>query len=69
MTDFRIRYIDEEGDFITIDNELDLQECFSYLLKINKNHEKLIVRLTLSQEDSQQKSKENKESVINEDGK
>ncbi|CAJ0625646.1 5385_t:CDS:10 [Entrophospora sp. SA101] len=29
MTDFRIRYNDEEDDLITIDNELDLQECFN----------------------------------------
>nr|CAG8461547.1 4286_t:CDS:10 [Entrophospora candida] len=66
MTDFRIRYNDEEDDLITIDNELDLQECFSYLLKINnKDSDKLIVRLTLSQENPQ-KTRKNVEYVVNE---
>ena len=47
MDDFKIRYKDEDGDAISIDNDSDLKEAIDHFLNLDRKSDKVLIRLSL----------------------
>ncbi|CAG8647782.1 24334_t:CDS:10 [Dentiscutata erythropus] len=46
---FKIRYTDEDGDAITIDNDLDLREAIEHNKSLSKDSSRLVIKLILEE--------------------
>jgi len=46
---FKIRYTDEDGDAITIDNDLDLQEAIEHNKSLSTDNSRLVIKLILEE--------------------
>ena len=47
LDDFKIRYKDEDGDAISIDNDSDLKEAIDHFLNLDRKSDKVLIRLSL----------------------
>ena len=59
MDNFKIRYTDEEGDAIIIDDDGGLKEAINHALDLAKNKTKVVIRLSLEKMDTQISSHQN----------
>ncbi|GES88552.1 ZZ type zinc finger domain-containing protein [Rhizophagus clarus] len=53
MDNFKIRYTDEDGDAISIDNDKELKDAIDHALNSGKNNAKAVIRLSLKEMDTQ----------------
>jgi len=58
LDNFKIRYTDEEGDAISIDNDEELKEAIDHASDLTKNKTKVVIRLSLEQMDPQASSQQ-----------
>jgi hypothetical protein len=59
LDNFKIRYTDEEGDGISIDDDGELKEAINHALDLSKNKTKVVIRLSLEKIDTQASSHQN----------
>jgi len=53
LDNFKIRYTDEDGDAICIDNDKELKDAIDHALNSGKNNTKVVIRLSLKKMDTQ----------------
>ncbi|RIA80248.1 hypothetical protein C1645_792940 [Glomus cerebriforme] len=53
LDNFKIRYTDEDGDAINIDNDRELEDAIDHALNSGKNKARVVIRLSLEKTDTQ----------------